>query len=165
MNCRLLLWLVLAGLGLLGSSCRHDLFYEPVFLISLHEFAPEELHGSQLAYGVRDPLDTQRYMIKRYAFLDARRIARAELLPGRNSRRSGLRIYPDRYGMAELMQLANRHKGDEYAVIVDGFYVGRGRFPPRLPEDGALMLEELWSEPEAERVQEAAGRNYRRLNR
>lgn len=162
-HCGILLCaLLLAGMVFL-SGC--GVKYTPVFQISLHQYAGEELTDSRIKAVVRDPLTEQQRAIYRNNFLDARRIVKGELKQDAETGRYGIVITVDKYAVSTLLHLTGETPGDPFAVTIDGFYVGSGRFPKRTTGTNTLELPPIWSRVEAEKIVEYIDKNYKHYNK
>ena len=152
---------MMALLPLTGCVSR----YRPVFQISLHQYAGEELADSRVKSVIRDPLTEQTRAIYRNNFLDSRRIMRGEIKEDPQTGRYGIVVYVDRFGVSTLLHLSGETPGDPFAVIIDGFFVGSGRFPKRVSNGASLELPPMWSKREATVIVEHIEKNYKHYNK
>ncbi len=155
------LLLMVGLLSLTGCVSR----YTPVFQISLHQFAGEELADSRIKTPIRDPLTEQMREIYRNSFLDSRRMVKGEVKEDPKSGRYGIVIHVDRFGVSTLLHLSGEMPGDPFAVIIDGFFVGTGRFPKRVTNGSMLELPPIWSKREATVIVEHIEKNYTHYNK
>lgn len=147
---------------LLLSSCSS---YEPSYVVGLHCFADRNLDPSRFVQTVWDPLQAQQVQVYANAFLGARRFYAGEVLLASEGRKCGLRLYIDQRGHNVWRQSIGEFRGSEFAVIVDGFYVGRTAFPKDFTVLNYVDLSPLWGRGEAERIVEHVEKNYLKLNR
>ncbi len=155
---------ILLALLLLSSACNYFSQNSPRYLISLHELAPSDQTQTQLSRTVWDPQQIRQVRIKTYPFLEAKRFYQAQIIPAKDSPNCGMRLYIDRFGRNNLLQAAVQKRGQPFAVLIDGFFIGLSYFPNRLDGPLQIELEPLWSALEAEQIVNYIPKNYRRLN-
>lgn len=155
---------MLVALQLISNGCKYFSKLESRYVISLHELATDDQAYSQLSRTVWDPQQTRKVRIHLCAFLDAKRFYQAELMPADDRNHCGIRLYFDRFGHNTLLQACAQKKGQPFAVLIDGFFIGLSDFPNQQDGLSFLDLEPLWSAMEAEQIVDSIPENYRRLN-
>ena len=155
---------MLLALLLISTGCKYFSKPEPSYVISLHELAKDDQAYSQLCRTVWNPQQTRSVRIHSYAFLNAKRFYQAEVMPSDGNNPCGIRLYFDRFGHHTLLQACAQKKGQPFAVLVDGFFIGLSDFPSQLDECSFLDLAPLWSPLEAKQIADSIPENYRLLN-
>lgn len=155
---------ILPVLMLFLTSCQYFSKPDLMYVISLHELASKDRSFTQLAKKVWNPQQTRQVDINTFPFLDAKRFYMAEMIPDQNSRNCGLRLHIDKHGRNTLLQTASLKKGEAFAVLVDGFFIGMSHFPKQLDELSFLDLAPLWTVMEAEKIIDFTKKNYLQLN-
>ena len=155
---------MLFSLLLTNTGCSFFSKNKTMYLISLHELADNDREFTRLSRIVQDPQQNRQVSIHTWPFLDAKRFYQAESLPDGNSSKCGLRLYIDRSGQNNLLQVAAQQQGQPFAVLVDGFLIGVSYFPGNLEDLSSLDLEPLWSAMEVEQISVFTRTNYRYLN-
>jgi len=103
--------------------------------------------------------------VKKFAFLDSRHIEGGKLIPPSDgSRKYGLKLFPTTMYKLDLQRLSWEFPGRSYAVLVDGFYVGKSFFSKNIGEDGVLEVAALWDKYTAEKIVENIAKNYELYN-
>jgi len=143
------------------ASCQS---YEPVYVVGLHCFADKNLDPSHFVQVVWDPMQSKQVQVYANAFLGARRFYAGEVLTAPKGEKCGLRLYIDQRGHNVWRQNIGQFRGSEFAVVVDGFYVGRTAFPTDFEVLTQVDLSPLWGRGEAERIAEHIEKNYLKLN-
>ncbi|NLF94678.1 MAG: hypothetical protein GX564_12400 [Oligosphaeraceae bacterium] len=159
---RLLALHTVLGLLSLLTACRNT---EPAYVVGLHCFADQNLDPSRLVQTVWDPLQAQQVQVYANAFLGARRFYAGEILPAGEGKKCGLRLYIDPRGHNIWRQSIGEFRGSQFAVIVDGFYIGRSSFPTDFKVLTHVDLAPLWGRGEAEHIIGWVEKNYLKLNR
>jgi hypothetical protein len=153
-----------AVLGLLSllTACRST---GPAYVVGLHCFADHNLDPSRFIQTVWDPMQARKVKVYAHAFLSSRRFCAGEVLPAAEGQKCGLRLYIDPSGHNIWRQSIGEYRGSQFAVIVDGFYIGRSPFPTDFNVLTHVDLAPLWGRGEAERIIEQVEKNYLKLNR
>lgn len=152
--------LILALGLLLLASCKS---YEPVFVLSLHEFEESQM-ATKLSRTVRDPTRQFSHTIRRLSFLDARNFLFGEIYGPNEEGRYGLRIQVDRWYLGAMHQTAGSNLGLIYAVVVDGMYVGYSHFNKSMRDTDILEIDPLWSLRDAQLLLDSLPKNYQHFN-
>ncbi len=155
---------ILLALQLISTGCKYFSKLESRYVISLHELATDDPAYSQFCRIVCDAQQTRKVRIHLQAFLDAKRFYQAEVIPANGSNYCGIRLYFDRFGNNTLLQACAQKKGQPFAVLIDGFFIGLSNFPNQLDGLSFLDLEPLWSAMEAEQIIDSVAENYRHFN-
>ncbi len=142
-------------------SCQS---YEPVQVVGLHCFADQNLGPSRFVQTAWDPLQSKQVQVYANAFLGASRFYAGEVLTAPTGPKCGLRLYIDQRGHNVWRQSIGEFRGSEFAVIVDGFYIGRTAFPNNFTTLNYVELAPLWGRGEAECIVEQVEKNYRKMN-
>jgi len=149
---------------LLLSGCKYFSESTPQYLISLHELLEtQDAFATQQGRVVWDAQLLRQARVKA-PFLSAKYFYQAEIMPSDDERNCGIRLYIDRFGRSNLLQTTAQNRGRQFAVLVDGFFIGLSRFPERLDGAPYLELDPLWNTIEAEQIVNCVNENYRQLN-
>ena len=142
-------------------SCRKLDDRHTLFFITLHELAPtpEQLDGGMVMV-VRSADGLQQRYVRRIPITSSAYIHKIEVIPGKDSRRWGLRLYFDDVAIGLWHEAFHYRKGDQIAVIVDGFLAGFSKLGSKRLDDGILELDGLWNKQEAEAIAAQARRNH-----
>ena len=137
-----------------------------VFQIGLHEFTTENVLKSGMGIYAYDVMGSESHIVKKFAFLDSRHIMSGKLLPSSDgSRKYGLALTPTVMYRLDMQRLSWEFPGRSYAVLVDGFYVGKSSFSKKVGEDGVIEVAPLWDKYNAEKIVENIAKNYELYNR
>lgn len=139
---------------------------QTVFYISIHELVSEtERVEGGLIIVVKTPDEQIERHIRRFPLLSSANIYKAEVLPGDDGVKWGLRLFFDETAKAAMWREASGyHSGEEVAVVVDGFFSGCTALPSRFNESGILEVRPLWSKQEAQYIVNNVERNYKLSN-
>ena len=154
----------LLALQLFATGCKHFSKPETRYFISLHELGPDGKTYSRFCRLAWNPQQTRKVHIQSYAFLNAKRIYQAKVISVEGSNQCGIRLYFDRLGRHALLQACTQNKGQPFAVLIDGFFIGFSNFPNQIVKLPFLDLAPLWSAQEAKQIVDSIPENYRRLN-
>jgi len=162
---RVMVAVACVALALFVAGCEIFESYTPVYQISLHQFSGKEIYDSRLARVVNDPQTGIRRQVKTIGFLDSSRIASGKVLKEQEDGKCGISLELDRFGVHTLLHLSGSMPGDQFAIVIDGFYVGTGTFPPhRINGENTLELPPLWSRKEAWKIVRQITKNYDHYN-
>ena len=148
------------GLLLLGS-CNT---YQPVFVLSLHEFAEPQI-ATRLSKNVQDPTRQFSHTIQNFPFLDSRSFLFGELYGPNEQGRYGLRIQVDRWHQGTMHQEAGANLGLVYAVVMDGMYVGYSHFNKTMRDTEILEIDPLWNLRDAQMILDSIPKNYKHFDK
>ena len=156
-SCLLLALLLLSGCKSFDkNSSKH--------LLSLHELLENQsLVASQQGRVVWDAQLLRQARVKP-PFLTAKYFYQAEVIASPDGLNCGIRLYIDRFGRNNFLQAAAQNRGRQFAVLVDGFFIGLSHFPERLDGTSYLELDPLWNATQAEQIVDCVSDNYRQLN-
>ena len=158
--------LLLPLLVLLATSCQEfdNPFYEPVFVLSLHEFENPMLAKSKLVTHVQDTNLHHERSIRRFPFLDARHCPEAKMYGPAQNGLYGIHLHVSPWQVHAMQQIAGNNAGLIYAVAVDGMYVGYSHFTREMIVGDVCTIEPIWTEQQARNIVEHVHRNFRSLN-
>lgn len=156
------LFLCLAALGLSGTtSCAS---YTPAFVLSLHEFADQNL-STRLSKQVRNANREWQYTIKNFSYLDARSFLEAEAYGPDEEGLYGLRIRVDKWSLPQMHHTAGSNLGLVFAVVLDGTYIGTSHFTPEMRDSDLLVIEPLFSHYDALKIVENMPLNQQHMTK
>lgn len=145
---------------LLLSSC---VTYQPVFVLTLHEFADPNV-ATRLSKQVRNSSREWQYTIKQSPFLDARGFVDGEVYGPNEEGFYGIRVEVDMWSRGVLNHMAGSNLGTVFAVVVDGTYIGTSHFTTEMRDGKDLIIEPLWNLYDATRIVEHLKDNQKQLN-
>ena len=157
--------LMASFLVLLLSACHLLSEPEPMHLLSLHRIADQSLASSRFLRSIQDATQEKQVQIVSQPFLDSRVFYKAETVRADNAALAGLRLYIDRAGKNLLLQTMGTEQGGQFAVIVDGFFIGMSRLPTLADSLEYIELAPLWGATEAENIAQAVSVNYEKVNK
>ena len=163
MSIRNKVFLLAMSAALLFTGCMDE--KRTVFFMTFHQLAgPSDSYDGGMVIVARSADGKEEKTLRRIPLLSSAYIYKAEMEPSRDGRHFGLRLFLDNHAGGIWHELSIYHKGEELAVIVDGFYAGMTVVPPRPGEEGVLVVDPIWNRREAELIAEHAKINYRVYN-
>ena len=147
---------------LFASSC--SLLNEKkqaVFFLTFHQFvASNEQIGGGLVMQVRSPDEKLTRYVRTIPILSSAYICKGEVLPSKDKRKCGLRLFFDQYSQGMLQEACFYNKGKDIAIIIDGFLVGYSKLPGDHLDEGYVEIDPLWNPMEAAAIVRHIGHNY-----
>ena len=132
-----------------------------LFFITLHELVPSpEQYDGGMVMVVRTADGTEQRHVRRIPITSSAYIYKIDVIPGKDRRHWGLRLYFDEVAKGLWHEAFHYRKGDKLAVIVDGFLAGFSSLGVRRTEECVLELDGLWNKQEAEAIAAQAKRNH-----
>ncbi|MBO4344855.1 MAG: hypothetical protein J5833_03815 [Victivallales bacterium] len=132
-----------------------------LFFITLHELVPSPgAHDVGMVMEVRTADGTQRRHVRKIPITSSAYIYKIDVIPGKDRRHWGLRLYFDEVAKGLWHEAFHYRKGDQVAVIVDGFLAGFSNIGIRRTDECVLELDGLWNRQEAEAIAAQAKHNH-----
>ncbi len=157
--CRGIIVLLLA---LLLFSCSSLDNRRTLFFITLHEIVPAySEHDVGMVMPVRSADGLTTRYVRTIPITSSAYINRIEVIPGKDSRHWGLRLYFDEVAIGLWHEASHYRKGDQVAVIVDGFLAGFSALGVKKTEERVIELDGLWNRQEADAIAAQAPRNHK----
>ena len=158
---RTILWALLAML-LFTTSC--SMFNEKkraVFFLTFHQFvASFEQIGGGLVMPVKSPDETITRYVRTIPILSSAYIYKGEVVPSKDKRKCGLRLYFDQYSQGMLQEACLYNKGKDIAIVMDGFLAGYSKLPGNHLDEGYVETAPLWNPMEAAAIVNHIEHNY-----
>ena len=161
-----LLWTALLALLVVASSCN-SMRKNMVYRLSLHYLTGEAENAmgtgyTMLLYGSDGTTSTT---VRAIPLVSSVNITHAEILPTRDDRHCGIRLFFDREGASRWAQATGYMGGDPLAIVVDGMMAGTMLLPGHMSEQGYADLPPIWHRLEAEDIAAHAEKNYQKAPR
>jgi len=143
-------------------SCNSTNDKQTVFLITLHELVPSsEVYDGGMVMMVQSADGRQRRNVRTIPIISSAYAHSIEVIPGRDSRHWGLRLYLDEVAKGLWSEAFHYRRGMQIAVLVDGFLAGFSNVGTTRMKEGILELDDLWNRQEAEAIAAQARRNHK----
>ncbi len=161
-----ILWVALLGLLAVLPGCN-SMRNTMVYRISLHQLTGEAENAmgssyTMILYGTDGVTST---MVRAIPLVSSINITSAEILPTRDDRHCGIRIFFDQEGSQRWAQATGYRGGDLLAIVVDGMMAGTMQLPGHMSEQGYADLPPVWHRLEAEDIVKHAEKNYKKAPR
>ena len=144
-------------------SCKSVDGESKLFFITLHELVPtSEVYDGGMVMSVASADGRQRRNVRTVPIISSAYIHGIEVIPGRDSRHWGLRLYFDEVAKGLWSEAVHYRKGMEVAVVVDGFLAGFSNLSTKRLNEGILELDDLWNRQEAIAIAGQAQRNHKK---
>ena len=155
-------------ISLLGLSTSCSLFNSKkraVFFLTFHQFVPkpEQIQGG-LVMAVKTPDETVTRYVRTIPILSSAYICKGEVVPSKDKRKCGLRLYFNEHSQGILQEACLYNKGREIAIIVDGFLAGYSQLSDTHLDEGYVEVAPLWNPLEAAAIVEHIETNYKLYN-
>jgi len=148
---------------LMLDSCSSLDGKQTLFFITLHELVPSsEIYDGGMVMSVQSADGRKRRNVRTVPIISSAYIHSIEVIPGRDSRHWGLRLYFDEVAKGLWSEAVHYRKGMQIAVVVDGFLAGFSDLSTKRLEEGILELDDLWNRQEAIAIARQAQRNHKK---
>lgn len=136
-----------------------------VFFLSFHQnaFASDTLDGG-MVMNIQSADGRTNKLVRRIPLLTSAYIQKAEVVPGKDGKHYGMKLYLAEYAKGIWHELCIYHKSEELVVLMDGFYSGVTVVPAKGEEEGVMLVDPIWTKQEAEFIAANAKRNYSEYN-
>lgn len=143
------------------SSCRSIEEKNTLFFITLHQIVPTpEQYDGGMVMVVKSSDDSRERHVRTIPLISSAYINKIDVIPGKDSRHWGLRLHCDEVANGLWHEAFHYRKGDEVAVLVDGFLAGFSTIGHKKTDDGVIELDGLWNRQEALAIAAQAERNH-----
>ena len=158
---RTIFWALLGILLFMSSCSMLNEKKQAVFFLTFHQFVSySEQIGGGLVMQVKSPDETVMRCVRTIPILSSAYIYKGEVVPSKDKRKCGLRLYFDQHSQGMLQEACLYNKGKDIAIIMDGFLAGYSKLPANHLDEGYVEIDPLWNPMEAAAIVRHIGHNY-----
>lgn len=134
---------------------------QAVFFLTFHQFVPSpEQIGGGLVMPVKSPDETVTRYVRTIPLLSSAYIYKGEVVPSKDKRKCGLRLFFDQHSQGMLQEACFYNKGRDIAIIMDGFLAGYSKLPGNHLDEGYVETAPIWNPMEAAAIVNHIEQNY-----
>ena len=158
-------WALLAILLSMTSCSLFSPRKRAVFFLTFHQFvaSPEQIGGG-LVMAVKTPDESVTRHVRSIPIFTSAYIYKGEVVPSKDKRRCGLRLYFNEYSRGMIQEACFYNKGREIAILIDGFLAGYSTLQGNHLDDGYVEVAPLWNPTEAAAIVNHIEDNYKLFN-
>ncbi len=160
-NTRFMLLALLVILFSMTSCSMFNSEKRAVFFLTFHQFvAKSEQIGGGLIMPVKSPDETVTRYVRTIPILSSAYIYKGEVVPSKDKRKCGLRLYFNQHSQGMLQEACFYNKGKDIAIVIDGFLAGYSKLPGDHLDEGYIETAPLWNPMEAAAIVNHIEHNY-----